>query len=115
MPKTLRSKPDAQSRTQAAMRSPQRYRFAPEQFHLLGKLGVFDDNARYELIEGDIYHAKHGISEYWIVNLPERTLEVYREPTGEDYSAQLRYTLEESISPLFDPEWQIPVRALFEG
>jgi Uma2 family endonuclease len=49
------------------------------------------------------------------VNLPERILEVYREPTGENYSAQLRYTLEESVSSLFEPEWQIPVRALFDG
>jgi len=52
MPKPLVSQPDVETQ---AMHSPQRYRFTPEQFHLLGKLGVFNDNACYELIEGDIY------------------------------------------------------------
>lgn len=60
-------------------------------------------------------YAQHGVPEYWIMNLQERVLEVYREPSGEDYTAQLRYTLEETVSPLFDPQWQIPVRALLEG
>ncbi|MCS6924077.1 MAG: Uma2 family endonuclease, partial [Fimbriimonadales bacterium] len=33
----------------------QRLRFTPEMFHKLGELGFFDDNLKYELIEGDIY------------------------------------------------------------
>lgn len=36
------------------------------------------------------------------MNLQERVLDVYREPSGEDYTAQLRYTLEEKASPLLD-------------
>jgi Uma2 family endonuclease len=33
----------------------ERLRFTPEMFHRLGELGLLDDAARYELIEGDIY------------------------------------------------------------
>ncbi|MCX7992508.1 MAG: Uma2 family endonuclease, partial [Fimbriimonadales bacterium] len=64
----------------------------------------------------DVYkRQKYGIPEYWIVNLQERILEVYREPAGEGYTMQQRYTVEETIAPLFNPDLQIPVRALFWG
>ncbi|MDW8107392.1 MAG: Uma2 family endonuclease [Armatimonadota bacterium] len=202
MPKALVSQSEQEPSAQEALHTPRRYRFTPEQFHLLGKLGIFHDNTRYELIEGDIYqmppigpehgntvdlishlfirqeqpeqyfvrvqnalrlggseplpdiaivrgkpgdygqqhpthallivevadtsleydrtekrrlYAKHGIPEYWIVNLQDRILEVYREPVGEDYTVQLRYTLGETVAPLFKADWQIPVRSLFEG
>ncbi len=31
-------------------------------------------------------YARHGLSEYWIVNLTDRQLEVHRAPTGESYA-----------------------------
>ncbi len=59
--------------------------------------------------------------EYWIVNLTERVLEVYREPASMDempfqagYKLFRRTTLDETISPLFDPDLKIPVKELFE-
>ena len=33
-------------------------------------------------------YAEAGISEYWIVNLPDDVIEVYREPAGENYRDQ---------------------------
>jgi Uma2 family endonuclease len=181
--------------------SLQRLRFTPEMFHKLGELGFFDDNQKYELMEGDIYamppegpehagvgseiayrfilkgatswhariekplrlgdselvpdiaivpgrprdylsqhptsallvieiansslprdrlrklplYARAGVPEYWIVNLLERRLEVYREPAGDAYKSTRYYTLDETISPLFEPEWAIPVAELFGG
>ncbi len=181
--------------------SLQRLRFTPEQFHKLGELGFFDDDQKYELLEGDIYpmppeepehagissdiayqfirrgatvwhariekplrlgdsepipdiaivpgrtrnylaqhpttalliiesahtslprdrtrklaiYAQAGIPEYWIVNQQDRRLEVYREPAGSEYKAIRYYTLDETVSPLFEPDWAIPVAELFGG
>ncbi len=60
-------------------------------------------------------YAQANIPEYWIVNLAERRLEVYREPAHAHYKSLRYYTLDETICPLFEPEWQIPVRELFGG
>ncbi len=43
-------------------------------------------------------YAHHGISEYWIVNLRERTLEVRRRPFGEDYAETVVYRGDESVA-----------------
>ncbi|MCS6923025.1 MAG: Uma2 family endonuclease [Fimbriimonadales bacterium] len=185
----------------AAHPALQRLRFTPEMFHKLGELGFFDDNLKYELIEGDIYamppegpehagvgsdiaylffqrnatqwhlrvgkplhlgdneplpdiaivpgrprdylnqhpttallvieiastsllrdralkiplYARAGIPEYWIINLAERCLEVYREPAADGYRAFRRYTPDETIAPLFESEWSIPVAELLGG
>jgi Uma2 family endonuclease len=36
-------------------------------------------------------YARAGIPAYWIVNIPERTLEVYTDPFGEDYRSPTVY------------------------
>lgn len=41
-----------------------------------------------------------GIADYWIVNLPERQIEVYREPRPNGYRTVTRYAPGETISPL---------------
>lgn len=41
--------------------------------------------------------AKHGIPEYWIVNVPGRTLEVRRKPRAEGYAETRVYAEGESI------------------
>lgn len=58
-------------------------------------------------------YAQAGVPEYWIVNLKERRLEVYREPSEREYKSIRYYTLDETVSPLFDPAWAIPVAELF--
>jgi len=53
------------------------------------------------------------VPECWILNLRERVLEVYREPSGAGYRAQRIHTPDETVAPPFAPEWAIPVRSLF--
>ncbi len=60
-------------------------------------------------------YAQAGIPEYWIVNLQTRRLEVYREPAGGEYKSIRYHTLDETVSPLFDPAWAMPVAELFGG
>jgi Uma2 family endonuclease len=58
-------------------------------------------------------YAQAGVPGCWILNLRERVLEVYREPSGAGDRAQRIYTPDETVAPLFAPEWAIPVRSLF--
>ncbi len=46
----------------------------------------------------DLY-ARQGIPEYWIVNLTDRRLEVYREPGRAGYGVELAFTAAENIAP----------------
>lgn len=58
-------------------------------------------------------YAWAGIPECWILNLKERVLEVYREPSGERYKTVRYYTPDETVRPLFAPEVEIAVANLF--
>lgn len=42
-------------------------------------------------------YARAGIGEYWIVNLFERQIEVYRDPAGPDYRSRVVYTPGQTI------------------
>ncbi len=48
-------------------------------------------------------YASAQVSEYWIVNLPERRVEVYRDPRGDDYDTRFTFTGERAFAPLFAP------------
>ena len=61
-------------------------------------------------------YAKAGIPEYWLLNLRERRLEVFREPVpmpeqifGFGYKSMRIYLPEETVSPLAKPDAQIKV------
>lgn len=198
--RSRRTRSQARLKSAPAPEMPSRYKFTPEQFHRLGELGLFDDDNRYELLEGEIYamppigpehsgtvevsarvffrlekpgqfhtriqnplrlgdsepipdlavvpgdpkdylqnhptsalliievskttlefdrekklplYARAGVPECWILNLQERMLEVYREPSGTRYKAVRYYTPDETIRPLFASELEIPVASFF--
>jgi Uma2 family endonuclease len=50
-------------------------------------------------VKGPLY-ARAGIPEYWILNLRDACLEVFREPDGARYRAQRLYTAGETVAPL---------------
>ena len=54
-------------------------------------------------------YARKRIPEYWILNLNDRHLEVYREPVGESYSTKRTLRAGESASPLPQPGISIAV------
>jgi hypothetical protein len=45
---------------------------------------------RGDYAKADLYAAA-GVTEYWIVNLPEQVLEVHRQPDAEEYASLSRY------------------------
>ena len=71
---------------------------------------VMDDR----LIKGPIY-AEAGIAEYWLVNIPERCIEVHRDPVDECYRDVRSYGIDETVRPLAFPELELPVAELFAG
>ena len=63
---------------------------------------------RYDRDTKSGMYAENGISEYWIVNLHSRTLEVYRQPEGDAYISLRVYDETEVVAPLAAPN--APVR-----
>jgi Uma2 family endonuclease len=75
-----------------------------------------------EVAESSLYHdrkrkaglyARAGIPEYWIENLVDWCLEVYRDPRGGEYRSRTVLRERDSVSPLSRPEASIPVVSLF--
>jgi Uma2 family endonuclease len=80
---------------------------------------VADSSVTHDRRKGDIY-ASRGVQDYWIVNLRDRQLEVYRNPvpsseseTGTRYSSKSILTLEQSIAPVGLPLAAVKVSRLF--
>jgi Uma2 family endonuclease len=57
-------------------------------------------------------YGKAGIGEYWVVNLPERCLEVYREPHFTGYSSVTVLKPGDTASPAAFPDASIDLAAL---
>ncbi|HEX3528606.1 MAG TPA: Uma2 family endonuclease [Thermoanaerobaculia bacterium] len=58
-------------------------------------------------------YARAGIPEAWLLVLPQRILEVYREPRDGAYRSRTVLKLGEAVSPLASPGVSIPVAAFF--
>jgi Uma2 family endonuclease len=81
---------------------------------------VADSSLRIDRRKASLYAAA-GVPEYWIVNLGDLRLEVFRNPAKEpgaewgwSYGAPKELTLSESISPLARPDAIVRVAELFE-
>ena len=58
-------------------------------------------------------YAAAGIAEYWIVDLNQKTLEIYRHPAGDNYADQKKLRGDDVASPLACPEVVLRVGSLF--
>lgn len=75
---------------------------------------VSDSSLVFDGSRKRLLYARYGIDEYWIVNLPERMLEVYRTPSAQGYAERLELRTGESAAPQAVPEVQIALSDLFE-
>jgi Uma2 family endonuclease len=57
-------------------------------------------------------YARHGIPETWLLNLPRRALEVYRDPVHGVYRARKVLRAGEAIAPVTRPEAAVAVEDL---
>ncbi|HQU42102.1 MAG TPA: Uma2 family endonuclease [Pirellulales bacterium] len=60
-------------------------------------------------------YAKAGIRDYWIVNIPDRCVEVLRDPRRFRYQSLKTYVTGEAVQSLVIPEVSLDVAALFES
>jgi Uma2 family endonuclease len=65
-------------------------------------------------VKAELY-AEAGIADYWIVNLSQRVVEVYRKPAAGRYQELRTYAVGESVAPLAFPEVRLDVASLWEG
>jgi Uma2 family endonuclease len=80
---------------------------------------VADTTARYDRERKGRLYARAGIPEYWLLNLPRRRLEVYREPVpagdlprGARYATRQVLAEHEVVTPLAAPQARIAVADL---
>ena len=74
---------------------------------------VADETLKFDCGEKADLYASGGIKDYWVVNLPDRTIEVFRKPKGGHYQQRRTYAVGETVSPLAFPQVELKVRDLF--
>jgi Uma2 family endonuclease len=68
---------------------------------------AFDRGAKRAL------YGRHGIAEYWVVDLPGQGVHVYREPTDDGYAQELEHSADDILSARALPHFQVAARKFF--
>ncbi len=76
---------------------------------------VAESTLAYDCGEKAELYAAAGIADYWVVNLPERSVEVRRDPGGGRYRSLRTYTGDEEVRPLAVPEVVLRPSSLWQG
>ncbi len=90
---------------------PRDYRDAHPTTALL-TVEVSDTSLAFDRATKQTVYARNGIPEYWIVNLIDLRVEVYRQPEVDGYQDVSELTPSDRISPLSRPDRSIAVRDL---
>lgn len=70
---------------------------------------VSDTTLQFDRERKQEAYSQAGVTEYWILNLRDRQLEVYREPAGSRYQSVTVYGEHESVTPLAAPHSAVRV------
>jgi Uma2 family endonuclease len=87
-------------------------RATPLPHEVLLIIEVADSSLAYDRNVKRSLYARHGIPEFWIVNLVAGKIEVCRTPEGEQYTSISRVGRDRVLEPLLLPGAVIPVAAL---
>ena len=60
-------------------------------------------------------YAEHLIPEYWIVNIPDRQVEVFRSPSKSGYEMHEIFPANNTITPLHAPEFTLLLTDVFSS
>lgn len=83
-----------------------------EQSQTLLVIEVSDSSLRFDRESKAPLYAEAGIPEYWIVNLVDDVLEVFRNPRGRAYQTHDALKATDTVAPLSFPELELTVRDL---
>ncbi|NJL67880.1 MAG: Uma2 family endonuclease [Oscillatoriales cyanobacterium RU_3_3] len=82
----------------------------PSEIYLI--IEVADSSLAYDReVKAQIY-ARSGIADYWVLNVCDRQLHVFREPTADGYQSEVVMGENESISPLQFPAVNIAIQEM---
>ena len=77
---------------------------------------VADTSPEYDRATKASVYAQASVEDYWVVNLMDENVEVYRgpsamphQPTGHGYRSKVIYMRGETIAPLAEPEGAVTV------
>ena len=87
--------------------------YGTESFRPLLVIEVADSSLRYDLSLKSELYAKAGIPEYWVVDLPNRVLVVFRDPEDGSYQKRTTHEPGSRIAPVSWPDFEIDVDSLF--
>lgn len=73
---------------------------------------IADTSAFHDRVRKGRLYARAGIPEYWLLNLADGVMEVYREPLGETYVSREIRRATDKVAPLLFPETVTLVRDL---
>jgi Uma2 family endonuclease len=74
----------------------------PEEIHLL--IEVADTTLAKDKGLKLRNYAREGVGEYWVVNLVDEVIEVYRDPRGDEYATKSTHAFAEALAPLAFPQ-----------
>lgn len=70
---------------------------------------VADTTAKYDREVKAALYARHGIQEFWLVDVQGKAVEIYQEPGSKGYRKLLRPETVETISPVSLPDVHVPL------
>jgi Uma2 family endonuclease len=73
---------------------------------------IADSSLAFDQTQKLRLYAMHHIAEYWIINLNDHCLEVYREPSGENYAQKTSLRIGQHASVLLLPEISVNIAQL---
>lgn len=80
----------------------------PSEIYLI--IEVADSSFKYDRETKAKVYAKSGIADYWVLDVIDRKLHVFREPTQEGYHSEVIFSEEASVSPLQFPDVAITLQ-----
>jgi Uma2 family endonuclease len=74
---------------------------------------ICDTSLAFDLTIKAALYARAGIADYWVLDVPGRSLIVHRDPQGDRYASVTAYNEQESLTPLAAPNSLFQVHTAF--
>jgi Uma2 family endonuclease len=87
----------------------------PEPSDVLLVVEISDSSLVFDRTTKLALYARHGIEEYWVVDVEGQRIEAYRGPVGTGYTEMIEISGPRVASPRALPELRLNVSALFEA
>lgn len=85
----------------------------PQPPEILLVIEVADNSLAYDLNEKCLLYGAAGIRDYWVVDVPNRVVHVFRDPQSDGYRSREEYSMGHQVTPLLFPHASLSVIDLF--